>query len=187
MQIKKEGLLFLFTGNPGSGKDSVIKELKNSWNHEKELYVPKRIITRPSHKSEDYISVNKQEFKNRLLNNQFSFHWESYDLFYGLPLNIYEHLEKGDVVFANVSRKVVAKIRNEIKSTRCIFILVDPITGLNRIKDRGREDFDSIQFIERKNKLFEENDFNDSDFIADNSHDLKDAVEGIKEYIIKEI
>jgi ribose 1,5-bisphosphokinase len=185
MKQIRNGMLFLFTGNPGSGKDSIISGIKEKYDGGN-LYVPNRIITRPLHTSEDYKSVSRKKFDSMILNHQFSFFWESYGIYYGLPSDIIARLNLGDVVLANVSRKVVSRIKSRILNTKCIFISVDPIKGLSRIKKRGREGLDSIQFIERKNKLFEETEFEEADVSFDNSFEIEECTRKILDYIIRE-
>ena len=183
MQKNNRGMLFLFTGNPGAGKDSVIKKLSQEWKNQKQLYVPKRTITRPAHDSEDYNSVTKNEFTDLLKKDEFLFHWESYGIFYGLPNEIKDRLSEGKIVAVNVSRDAVSEIKEKIPGTKCIYINIDPETGVKRIKKRGREKNDSSEFQERKNKLFSKSKFKDPDFTADNSFELSRTVKEVENYI----
>lgn len=180
------GMLFLFTGNPGSGKDSVISELVKNWDINADLYIPKRIITRPPHISEDYISVSYEEFLTRLSGKELSFYWESYDILYALPADIYDYLQKQTIIIANVSRDIVSHIKNKIKNTRCIFINVDPEEGLKRVENRGRESVLSDQFLKRRQKLFEKRHFEDADIEIDNTKDISICVSKVKNYILAE-
>lgn len=187
MERDKSGVLFLFTGNPGSGKDSVVNGIIKRWNHEKEVELLKRTITRKNHDSEDYTSVSKEDFSKMLEKGCFSFWWESYGIYYGLPGVLYSSLEKGKVVFANVSRDAVSGIKKKIKDTKSIFIFVDPKIGLERVKKRGREKAGSDEFEKRKNKLFNQLEFSGADFTADNSNALEDTIEDVKNYIFSQI
>ena len=57
------GVLFLVVGNSGAGKDSIISGLIKKYPSSlKNIYAPKRYITRPTSETEKSISISQLEF-----------------------------------------------------------------------------------------------------------------------------
>ena len=123
--VKNGGRLFLLVGNSGSGKDTLIRCVAERWVREcPALYTPRRYITRPSHPSEPFISLERDAFARMRTRRSFFLDWVSYGIHYGLPGDISGYLEGGAFVLANVSREVIDRARERYAGTRVVFVKV---------------------------------------------------------------
>jgi len=177
------GSLILVVGNSGSGKDSIMKGVKNKFASDKRsLYLSQRYITRPSSDTEDNIAISPEEFRKISLKGMFALEWHIYGLDYGIPIEIDDWLEKGDIVLVNVSRSIVKEARDIYQNIKVVFVEVPFDITLKRIKERARESREGLEMrIQRAKK---NQTFPDADFIVDNSGDLEDAINKLLDYIL---
>ena len=184
MTKKFPGTLFLVVGNSGSGKDSIIFEIVKKFPpYLKNIYAPKRYITRAPSKFEENISISPQEFRDMDKKEMFALKWHIYSLDYGISKEIEDYLKQGHPVIINVSRMVVKIARDKYENVNVIFIDVPFEITYQRIKDRKRESEDLLkQRIERARNNPE---FPDADFVIDNSGDLENAVDALLNYMLK--
>ena len=177
------GTLFLIVGNSGSGKDSIISGVISKYpSNLKQLYAPKRYITRPPSKFEENISITPENFREMEMNGNFALKWNIYELNYGIPIEIENFLKKGHPVIINVSRTIVKQAREKYKNIRVIFISVPFEITLQRIKNRKRESKDLLK--ERIERARKNQKFAEADFAIDNSGNLADAINKLLDYII---
>ena len=177
------GTLFLIVGNSGSGKDSIISGvIKKYPSNLKELYAPKRYITREPSKFEDNIAITPQEFREMEIHGKFALKWEIYGLDYGIPIEIEDFLEKGHPVIINVSRTIVKEAREKYRNVKVIFVSVPFEITYQRIKDRKREKKELLQ--ERIEQARNNQQFPEADFTIDNTGELDDAVTKCLTYLI---
>ena len=178
-----DGILFLIVGNSGSGKDSIISGVISKHpSNLKQIYAPKRYITRPPSKFEKNISITPEEFKKMEINGKFALKWNIYGLNYGILTEIDNFLNKGHSVIINVSRTIVKQAREMYKNVKVIFIEVPFEITLQRIKDRKRETEDLLK--ERIERAKKNQKFPEADFCIDNTGDLDDAINELLDYII---
>ena len=180
------GYLILVVGNSGSGKDSIMKGVKEKFSSElKSLYLAQRYITRPPSETEENVGVTSEEFKKMSLKGAFALEWNIYGLDYGVPIDIDEWLGKGYPVLVNVSRLIVKKAREIYHNVLVVFIDVPFEISLKRIKDRRRESGERLE--ERIQRAKKNQNYPDADFIIDNSGDLEDAIDKFLNYILSSI
>ncbi|MHA1674522.1 MAG: hypothetical protein ACTSYI_12960 [Promethearchaeota archaeon] len=174
------GVLFLVVGNSGSGKDSVISGVETLWNSSNtslpSINVPTRYITRPSHESEDFVSISTDDFHKMKNKDQFAFWWHIYELDYGVPASIFEWLEKGDFVLVNVSRNIISQVKAKIPNTQIIFVSVPFSITKARILSRGRENPDDPVFQARIERARDRQTLPEADIVIDNAGDLDNAI-----------
>jgi len=169
------GKLVLVVGNSGSGKDSIIKGVKERYPSDLiKLYLTQRYITRPYSDTEDNIAVTPEVFKTMSLQGEFVLEWHIYGLDYGVHIEIDEWLKKGHPVLVNVSRSIVKKARKIYQNIVVAFIDVPFEISLKRVKERARES--GVRLEERILRARQNWDIPDADFIVDNSGDLEDAI-----------
>jgi len=169
------GKLVLVVGNSGSGKDSIIKGVKERYPSDLiKLYLTQRYITRPYSDTEDNIAVTPEVFKTMSLQGEFVLEWHIYGLDYGVHIEIDEWLKKGHPVLVNVSRSIVKKARKIYQNIAVAFIDVPFEISLKRVKERARES--GVRLEERILRARQNWDIPDADFIVDNSGDLEDAI-----------
>ena len=117
------GNLIAIVGPSGSGKDTLIFELKNRI----KAHFPWRSITRQNFPNDEKcISVTLDEFFDLLRNNQFASHWSAYGLNYGIPANINQFLSnKTDAIF-DCSRAALNNISHNYLNLSVIAVTVSP-------------------------------------------------------------
>lgn len=181
---KLPGILFLVVGNSGSGKDSILQgAVKNYPPNLKQLYVPKRYITRTPSETEENIAISPDEFKVMSKEGKFALKWHIYGLDYGVPIDIDDWLRKGHPVAVNVSRTIVSEAREIYDNIEVLFIQVPFETTLKRLKERGRESEKRMK--ERIERAKNNQRFPEADYIINNSGQLNDAITQFLQFIIK--
>jgi len=177
------GTLFLIVGNSGSGKDSIISGVIEKYPlNLKKIYNPKRYITRPPSKTEENIHITPIEFKKLSEQGQFAFEWHIYGLDYGIPTKIDEFLLKEHPVIVNVSRTIIKEARKSYKNLKVIFINVPLEITIDRLKERGRE---KEKYLDKRiHRARDHQEFQEADYLIDNTGPLDYAVDRLLDYII---
>ncbi|PRY68613.1 ribose 1,5-bisphosphokinase [Glaciihabitans tibetensis] len=134
------GAFVAVVGPSGSGKDSIIEHTRAVLEGRGAIVFPRRQITRPSGAGEDHIPVSESEFDTADRLGEFALTWRAHDLAYGIPANVFDVVEAGGVVVANVSRGVLAQLPNLFANVRVVRVTVSEEVRLERIVARGRED-----------------------------------------------
>ncbi|MFX1567634.1 MAG: hypothetical protein ACFFCV_04615 [Promethearchaeota archaeon] len=180
------GVLFLIIGNSGSGKDSIINGVVQKFpSHLKQIYAPKRFITRKPSETEQNISISTREFRILEEEGNFALSWHIYGLDYGVPIEIEKYLANDHLVIINVSRTIVAEAKGKYKNVKVIFIKVPFEISYQRIKDRKRETEDLMK--ERIERARMNQNFPEADFVLDNSGDLNNSIDVCLNYLLKVI
>ncbi|MFX1501519.1 MAG: phosphonate metabolism protein/1,5-bisphosphokinase (PRPP-forming) PhnN [Promethearchaeota archaeon] len=180
------GILFLIVGNSGSGKDTIISEIIKKYpSHLKQIFAPKRYITRKSSQTEKNILITVGKFKYMEENGQFALKWHIYNLDYGIPIEIDDWLKKGNPVIINVSRTIVNRARELYKNIKVVFIDAPLDIIIKRLNERGRENSELLKERIKRAQLNQE--FPEADYIIDNSGDLEDAVDTLLNYLLENI
>ncbi len=183
--MKPMGRLFLIVGNSGSGKDSLLTEVLARWPISvKPVRIPRRYITRPGHKSEQYISVTNRKFADLKRKNKFWLTWCIYNTNYGIPAIVLEWLSRSQHVVVNVSRKIIPQARRTIPDLKVIFVSVPLEITLQRMKSRHRETENEQSFQQRLDRAKENQTLKDADFIVDNSGALDVSADNLLNYLL---
>jgi ribose 1,5-bisphosphokinase len=177
------GLLVLIVGNSGSGKDSIMRGVKERFPTKlKPLYLAQRFITRPTSETESNIAISPEEFKKMSSQGKFALEWNIYGLDYGVSIEVDEWLKKGHPVLVNVSRLIVQKAREIYQNIIVVFIEVPFEVTFKRVKERARESGKRLEDrIERAKK---NQKFSEADFVVDNSGTLENAINQFLEYLV---
>lgn len=179
-----QGILFLITGNSGSGKDSIISGVINKFpSNKKQIYAPKRYITREASEFEKNITITPETFRIMEKKGKFALSWQIYGLSYGIPIEIEDYLAKGHHVIINVSRNIIKQAREKYKNIKVVFIEVPFEITLRRIENRKRES--KVSLKARIERAKENQKFTEADFTIDNSGKLDDAINKFFIYLIK--
>ncbi|MHA1309476.1 MAG: phosphonate metabolism protein/1,5-bisphosphokinase (PRPP-forming) PhnN [Candidatus Helarchaeota archaeon] len=180
-------ILFLIVGNSGSGKDSLIKEVKKLYpNNLKELKIPIRVITRPpSPETEDFESIDEKSFLKLKNNGVFALSWHIYGLYYGIKKEIDNWLSNGHPVLINVSRKIIPLARKRYPNVKVIFVKVPFEITKKRLEERGRENKKLMK--SRLKRARKNQDLPTADFVIDNSGDLEQTAKRLLNYMLSEI
>ncbi len=144
---KKRGLLIVISSPSGCGKGTVIKELLNV---NKNLWLSVSCTSREKRVGEvdgvDYYFLSKDEFLNRIDNNEMLEYAEYVGNYYGTPKDkIKEKLDDGKDVILEIEIQGALKIKEMLPETIFIFILPPSMQELKkRLTGRGTENEDKI-------------------------------------------
>ncbi|HFN6755092.1 TPA: ribose 1,5-bisphosphokinase [Escherichia coli] len=138
------GKLIWLMGASGSGKDSLLTELRQR--EQTQLLVAHRYITRDaSAGSENHIALSEQEFFTRAGQNLLALSWYANGLYYGVGIEIDLWLHAGFDVVVNGSRAHLPQARARYQSALLpICLQVSPEILRQRLENRGRENASEI-------------------------------------------
>lgn len=131
------GKLIWLMGPSGSGKDSLLAELR--LREQTQLLVAHRYITRDaSAGSENHIALSEQEFFTRAGQNLLALSWHANGLYYGVGVEIDLWLHAGFDVVVNGSRAHLPQARARYQSALLpICLQVSPEILRQRLENRG--------------------------------------------------
>ncbi len=176
MRNRITGRLIAVVGPSGSGKDTLLKEIKKHLT----AYFPARYITRQPHPNdENYHSVTKQEFKNLIYNDMLAFHWSAHGLRYGIPVDIKVALSTNQIVIFNCSRSHLKPIIKDYTNLEIINIVASKDILRQRLLGRGRETLNEID----KRLLREHVNLPGTPKTVDNSSTVEDGIRNLLEAI----
>lgn len=133
------GKLIWLMGPSGSGKDSLLAELR--LREQTQLLVAHRYITRDaSAGSENHIALSEREFFTRAGQNLLALSWHANGLYYGVGIEIDLWLHAGFDVVVNGSRAHLPQARARYQSALLpVCLQVSPEILRQRLENRGRE------------------------------------------------
>jgi len=131
------GALVLVVGPSGAGKDTLIDAARAACAGDGRISFVRRAVTRDASPSEDHASLSDAEFDNALKDRAFSFWWQAHGHRYGVPVAIESDLAAGVSVVCNVSRTIVAGLRERYPG--CRVVLVTAPEAMRRARVAARE------------------------------------------------
>lgn len=147
MNNKGRGLLIVISGPSGAGKGTICKGFLE---RNPEVAISVSATTRSPRKGEvegvNYYFMSKEQFKNKIIDNDFLEYAEVYDNFYGTPKsNVEELLESGRDVILEIDIQGALKVKENTEEGVFIFILPPSMEELKaRIIKRGSETPESL-------------------------------------------
>ena len=132
------GRLVLVVGPSGAGKDTLLRLAQADCADDHEVVFPRRVVTRASSADEDNIAVSPDEFARAREHGDFAVHWDAHGHSYALPLEINDDIRAGRAVVANVSRTVIAALRQAYANVIVIAITAPPDVLAQRLAARAR-------------------------------------------------
>lgn len=151
---RSAGTLVLVVGPSGAGKDTLIGIARELIGTDDRVRFPRRIVTRESSAAEIHDTMTAEEFDTAARDGAFAFWWPAHGLKYALSAKIDDDLRRGVTVVVNVSRAVVAKLR---QAYACKVVLVDAPRDVRaqRLAARGRRaDGDQAARLDRAGEAF---------------------------------
>ncbi len=147
LKSNKKGCLIVLSGPSGCGKDSVCERLKE---YNSDFWVSISCTTRTPREGEEegisYFFITKNEFEEKIKNNEFLEYAVYNDNYYGTPKDkINEYLNKGIDVILVIEVQGALKIKNKIPEAVFIFLMPPTMKDLvYRLKNRGTETDEKI-------------------------------------------
>lgn len=164
------GHLVLVVGPSGAGKDSIIDGARTRLAGTPGLVFVRRVVTRPSTRSEDNIECTEIDFAHDQAAGAFAFTWEAHGHFYGVPKQVASDIRLGHTVIVNVSRGIITDARKQFSHVTVVAVTAPHEILQQRIAARGRMT-DSAS-SERTHRVFDER----PDVIIVNDATLDEAV-----------
>ncbi len=187
IKFKKRGLLIVVSGPSGAGKDSVCNLVKEKNNN---MWISISCTSREIRKGEEdginYFYLTKEEFENKIKNNDFLEYAIYNNNYYGTPLyKIEENLNKGIDVVLVIEVQGALKVKKIYPDAIFIFILPPSMEELkNRLIKRGTESTEKI--LERFKTAYKEiNEISKYNYVIVNNI-LDEAVSKMQSIIVAE-
>lgn len=134
------GAFIAVVGPSGSGKDSILENTRTALEGRGGIVFPQRHITRPPGAGEDHKPVSEEQFHLANRRGEFALTWHAHGLAYGIPADVFDVVEAGDLVVANVSRGVLEQLPGLFTNVHVARVTVSEEVRHARILARGRED-----------------------------------------------
>ena len=137
-----KGQLIIFSGPSGSGKDTLLKEL---FACHPEIKLSISSITRDMRvgevEGEKYHFISREEFEERLKNDEFLEHNVYVNNYYGTPKQpVLDAIQNGEDIILEIDVNGAAKVREKMKDAVSIFIMPPSYDELyKRLKGRGTD------------------------------------------------
>ena len=134
----RKGLFLAIVGPSGSGKDTIIEALCKQLPNIKRV---KRYITREQQKAggEDSYNIDFDTFGKLERYGGFAFSWSAHHLKYGLPITIFDEINAGKILIANISRSILDQLSDKFEYYEIILITASDKILAERLEKRGRE------------------------------------------------
>lgn len=141
------GRLFYVIGPSGSGKDTFIQAVRETW-PDSILYAHRYITRCATAGGENHIELSQREFLYRKQKGLFSIDWQAHQHYYALGAEIDTWLNLGLDVVLNGSREYLGKMQEKFADRLFpVLMQVDDVTLAERLRMRGRES--EAQIIKR--------------------------------------
>jgi ribose 1,5-bisphosphokinase len=129
----------LVVGPSGAGKDTLIAGARARLIDQSRFVFPARIVTRAATAAETHGTSDEAAFAAAHSEGAFALSWHAHGLSYGLPASIGDHIAKGLIVVANVSRHVIGEARTRYRHVSVVLVDAPPSVRAARLAARGRE------------------------------------------------
>ncbi|HEX4207576.1 MAG TPA: guanylate kinase [Ktedonobacteraceae bacterium] len=183
------GLLFVLSAPSGTGKDTVIRALRERG---AEFYVVASVTTREPRAGESegnpYYFVSKETFDTMLAHDELLEHANVHGNWYGQPLQpIRDHLQAGHDVLLKIDVQGAATVRQKIPDAIFIFLVPGSLEELvQRLTNRQTETEEQVQrrLLDAQNELAQRDHY---DYVIENRQGcLEDAVERLRAVMLAE-
>jgi ribose 1,5-bisphosphokinase len=132
------GRLVLIVGPSGAGKDTLIDGARMACRDDQRFVFPRRIVTRPVSGFEDHDTMSDPCFDQAVTERRFAFWWSAHGLRYGIPASVNDDIRADRTVICNVSRTIVAPVRERYARVAVVMIMAPPEVLAARLATRNR-------------------------------------------------
>jgi len=175
--------LFFLVGASGSGKDSILREIRRQAVAGDRIAIVHRYITRAADdRNENHVALTEEEFFVRKKASCFAMHWEANGLYYGVGVEINYWLDAGINVVVNGSREYLPKALSLYPDLVTMNVAVPNHLLKERLLKRGRESTEEIeQRFGRSSSLIDV--FPENTHVLDNSESVGIAVDQFYQFL----
>ncbi|WP_313960319.1 phosphonate metabolism protein/1,5-bisphosphokinase (PRPP-forming) PhnN [Bordetella genomosp. 13] len=131
--------LVYLMGPSGSGKDTLLRLLRESLGPADPVWIAQRYITRPSSADEGSRELSEDDYARMAATGAFALHWRSHGFGYGIGTELDEHLSLGHVVVVNGARRCLPQACERYPALQAVQVTVDAAVLYERLVRRGRE------------------------------------------------
>ncbi|WP_432260594.1 phosphonate metabolism protein/1,5-bisphosphokinase (PRPP-forming) PhnN [Cupriavidus sp. TMH.W2] len=131
--------LFYVMGPSGSGKDSLLRALRERLRQDDPIVIAHRYITREADANEASVALTRDEFRRRRALGCLALDWHSHGLHYGIGIEIEQWLARGLKVIVNGSREYLPQAVARYPKLCAVHVRVRPEVLASRLRQRGRE------------------------------------------------
>jgi len=132
------GRLVLVVGPSGAGKDTLLGLARAACADDANIVFVRRVVTRESSSAEDNEQMTLAAFRDAQARGVFAIHWEAHGHAYGLPRSIEDDIRAGRTVIANVSRTVIAALRQSYANVLVVSVTAPADVLATRLAMRRR-------------------------------------------------
>jgi ribose 1,5-bisphosphokinase len=149
------GRLVLVVGPSGAGKDTLIGHAKAACESDAGIVFPRRAVTRAVSSAEDHDSLTDDVFDRAIADRSFAFFWQAHGLKYGIWRSAEDDVRGGRTVVCNVSRAVVAPLRQRYARIDSVLITAPADVLAARLAGRARSSDGALTQRLERNAAFE--------------------------------
>ncbi|MCT4584877.1 MAG: guanylate kinase [Peptostreptococcaceae bacterium] len=148
MELKKQGNLIVICGPSAVGKGTICKEFLKT---NKDIKLSVSATTRKPREGEingvNYYFLDKEDFLNKIENDEFLEYATVYDNCYGTPKGpVLENLKQGYDVLLEIDIQGAMQVKEKYPKGVFVFILPPTLKELeNRIRNRGTESKEDME------------------------------------------
>ncbi len=133
------GALVLVVGPSGSGKDTLIRWVRDNTGDRRLVFVRRTVTRAADRASEDHHSLPPAAFAEAESQGAFAVAWDAHGLRYGLPASLCDDLDAGRIAIANGSRQALPVLRRAFGNLVVVHLEVAADILARRLAGRGRE------------------------------------------------
>lgn len=164
--------LILIVGPSGSGKDTLLRAVRQRFSCSSSLDFVRRYITRPPDNNEDNYYVDRSCFKVLKYNGFFVSDWQAHGNEYGIPRNVISRSNGYQRLLCSVSRGAIGDFEQFYDDVTVLQVTASKDVLRKRLQGRGRENLEDIE----KRLARAEHPVHARDLICfDNSHSLEQS------------
>lgn len=182
----KKGILIVISGPSGAGKGTICKELLEKHNLHLSVSATTRSPREGEVHGENYFFLSREEFLNKVEENDFIEYAEVYGNLYGTPKSgVQQMLDDGKDVILEIDIQGALKVKDNVSDGVFIFILPPSMEELKqRIIKRGSETPESL--MTRFKSAYQEINYVSKYNYAVVNDTVESAVEKIESILVAE-
>ncbi len=166
------GAFVAIVGPSGAGKDSLLRFAQERLGDK--ITLVRRVVTRSADgNGEEHDSLSEDAFRQAQQDGAFALSWSAHGLSYGLPISLQDDLARGQIVLANLSRRVIPQVMALYPDAVVVSVTADRAVIAERLHRRGRETPERIEA--RLSRMIAGDPLPASTIVIDNSGGLEAA------------